>query len=144
LMLFYTLLADLIVIVHLFYVLFAVGGEAAILAGAPFRWTFIRQPLFRIAHLAAVGLVAAEAALGVACPLTEWEYNLRQLAGQTVEYNISFMARLARLIVFHDLPPRFFTVLHVGFGVLVVLTVVLIPPHFGKKKQARQAGRSRP
>lgn len=130
---FYALLADLIVIVHLFYVLFAVGGEAAILAGALFHRTFIRRPLFRIAHLVAVGLVAAEAALGVACPLTEWEYGLRQLAGQTVEHNISFVARLARLVVFHDLPPRFLTVLHIGFGVLVVLTFVLIPPRSGKK-----------
>ena len=139
-MAFYAFLADLIVTVHLCYVLFAVGGEAAILAGAIFRWAFIRQPAFRIAHLAAVGLVAAEAALRLVCPLTEWEYNLRQLAGQTVERKISFVARLARLIVFHDLSPHFLMVLHVGFGVLVVLTFIFIPPRFAGKKRGQRPG----
>ncbi len=130
----YALLADLIVIIHLFYVLFAVGGEIIILLGAALKWKGIESPLFRISHLVAVGLVAAEAATGVSCPLTVWEYDLRQLTGQTVEQNLSFIARLVRLIIFYDLPPWVFTVVHIAFGLLVVLTYVLIPPKFRRKK----------
>ena len=126
--------ADVIVIIHLFYVLFAVGGEVIILAGAISGWRGIRNPLFRISHLVAVGLVAVEAATGINCPLTVWEYDLRQLAGQAVEKNLSFIARLVRLIVFYNFPPRVFTVMHIAFGLLVVFTYILIPPRFQRKK----------
>jgi hypothetical protein len=130
----YGLIADLLVVVHLFYVMFAVGGEVFILLGAILRWRGIRGPLFRIGHLAAVGLVAVEAALGIDCPLTVWEYELRQLAGQGVEQHLSFMARLAHLIIFYNLPGWVFTLIHIAFGLLVVLTYILIPPRFRRKK----------
>jgi len=130
----YALFADIIVIIHLFYVLFAVGGEIIILAGALFRWRGIRNPLFRISHLVAVGLVAVEAAAVVSCPLTVWEYGLRHLAGQEVEENLSFIARLVRLIIFYNFPPWVFTVMHVTFGLLVLLTYIFIPPRFQQKK----------
>ncbi len=130
----YALLADVIVVIHLFYVLFAVGGELFILTGAIFRLKGIGNPLFRISHLAAVGLVAIEAATGINCPFTVWEYQLRQLAGQTLEKNLSFIARLVRLIIFYDFPSWVFTVMHLVFGLLVVLTYVLIPPRFERRK----------
>ena len=102
--------------------------------GAIFRWKGIRNPLFRISHLVAVGLVAVEAATGINCPLTVWEYDLRQLTGQVVEKNLSFIARLVRLIIFYDFPPWVFTAMHIAFGLLVVFTYILIPPWFQRKK----------
>ena len=107
----YALFADIIVIIHLCYVLFAVGGEVIVLVGALFRWTGIRNPSFRISHLVAVGLVAVEAVMAISCPLTLWEYALRQKAGQEVEKNLSFIARLVRLIIFYDFPSWVFTVM---------------------------------
>ena len=138
---FYGLFADLLVVTHLFYVMFAVGGQVFILLGAILGWKGIRGPLFRIGHLVAVGLVAVEAALGIDCPLTLWEYELRQLAGQGVEQNLSFIARLARLIIFYNFPSWFFTLIHIAFGLLVLFTYILIPPRFHRKKtnQRQQA-----
>ncbi len=81
----------------------------------------------------AVGLVAVEAATRINCPLTVWEYDLRQLTGQAVE-NLSFIARLVRLIVFYDFPSWVFTVMHIAFGLLVVFTYIFIPPRFQRKK----------
>jgi hypothetical protein len=130
----YGLLADFIVIIHLFYVLFAVGGQVVILAGAVLAWKGIRNPLFRISHLVAVGLVAVEAAIGISCPLTLWEYDLRQLAGQTVDKDLSFIARLVRLVIFYNFPYQVFTSLHIAFGLLVVFTYILIPPRFQRKR----------
>jgi hypothetical protein len=130
----YVLLADFVVLIHFLYVLFAVGGLIFILAGAGCGWAAARKPLFRITHLVAVGLVALEAVAGMVCPLTNWEYHLRRLSGAPVEENISFVARLARLLIFYDLPEWVFTVGHVLFGILVALTFILMPPVFGSKK----------
>ena len=131
---FYGLFADLIVVVHLCYVVFAVGGQAFVLLGAMCRWTAIRSRLFRISHLVAVALVAVEAATGIDCPLTAWEYHLRLLRGQAVEQNLSFIARLVRLIIFYDFPHWVFTVMHIAFGLLVIFTYILIPPRSQRKK----------
>ncbi len=124
----YALFADLLVLFHFSYVSFAVGGELFILAGAFLKWGVVRNLAFRIAHLVAVVFVTLESLVDVLCPLTEWEYNLRELAGQRVEREISFIGRLLRKIIFYDFPSWAFTLMYVGFGALVILTFILIPP----------------
>src|SRR5260370_33132920 len=69
-------LADAVLVAHVFFVLFVVGGFALILAGAG-RWSWIRNRTFRMLHVAAIGLVAPEALLGVTCPRTRWGAMLR-------------------------------------------------------------------
>ena len=81
---------------------------------------------------AALGL-AVEALLGVVCPLTEWEFRLRELAGQQVERQLSFVARLVRSIIFYDFPSWVFTAAYVGFAVLVAGSFLLIPPRRRKR-----------
>jgi hypothetical protein len=129
----YALLADLIAIFHLLYVIFAVGGQVIIMVGWVKRWQFIRKPGFRITHLIAVGFVALEAVIGMICPLTEWEYMLRRMAGQSIDSNLSFIARLVRMIIFYDFPPWVFTFMHISFGILVILTFIFVPPKHRKK-----------
>lgn len=132
----YSLLADLIVIFHFLYVVFAVCGQVTILVGWVFRWQFIRQPAFRILHLVSVGFVALEAVIGMVCPLTDWEYNFRNLAGQCIDRDLSFIARLIRMIIFYDFPPWVFTFMHISFGILVILTFIFIPPKFHKRERS--------
>ncbi len=129
----WSLLADLIVVIHFLYVLFTVLGEGLILWGGFLKWQWIRNRTFRILHLAAVLLVALEAMAGVLCPLTVWEYRLRGMAGQGAEQEVSFVARLIRRIIFYDFPEIFFIVLYTGFGILVIVTALLFP---WKKKTA--------
>jgi len=124
------LLADALVVIHLLYILFVVGGEAAIIAGGIRGWAWVRNLPFRVAHLCAIVMVAAEALLGWICPLTEWEYQLRVAAGQQGERDISFVGRLFRLIVFYDLPTWFFTILHVSIALVVVVSLILVPPRW--------------
>jgi hypothetical protein len=126
-------LADLIVVIHFFIVAFCVVGELAILAGAAFRWNWIRNMAFRILHLCLVVYVAGEAVLGITCPLTEWEYRLRTLAGQQSDQSLSFVARIVRSILFYDFPSWVFTALYVGFGALILLTFILVKPRRGRK-----------
>jgi hypothetical protein len=123
----YALAADALVFFHSLYVLFTVGGAVLILAGAVSGWRWIRRRVFRILHLAAVLLVALEASLGVLCPLTVWEYELRRAAGQRVEEDISFVGRILRELIFVELPDWGFLLLYLGFGLVMVILVFLIP-----------------
>jgi hypothetical protein len=126
-------MADLVALAHLLYVLFALGGQAMILLGGLLRWKWVRNMGFRMTHLTAVAIVALEAVLGMACPLTVWEYDLRQGAGENVDAGVSFIARLVRLVLYYDFPAWVFTVLHISFGVFVLATIFLIPPRRRQK-----------
>ncbi len=125
---FYGFAADFIVVFHLCYVLFAVGGELLIVLGWLFRWPWIRNFAFRIVHLLAVVVVAVEALIGVFCPLTEWEYRLRFLAGQIIAGEIPFMARLVRRLIFYDFPAWVFTLTYILFALLVAASFFFVPP----------------
>ncbi|MEX2120964.1 MAG: DUF2784 domain-containing protein [Pirellulales bacterium] len=123
----YGLLADIVVVVHFVYVAFVVVGQLLILGGAALRWKWIRNFWFRVVHLAAILVVAMQAVLGMVCPLTTWENKLRRLAGQTVEEG-SFVARWVHSVLFFELPPQFFTMAYLVFALLVLGTLLWIPP----------------
>ncbi|MGL1894269.1 MAG: DUF2784 domain-containing protein [Spirochaetaceae bacterium] len=130
----YDIFADLILIIHLLYVAFAIGGELIILIGAIFKWHFIYILSFRIIHLISVIFVAIEASLGIICPLTSLEYNFRILSGQNVESNMTLIARLVRKVIFYDFPSFVFTITYILFGLVVICTIIFIPP----KKNVRR------
>ena len=123
----YALLADLSVIVHLAYVAFVIAGTVLVLTGALLRWRWIRNPVFRVVHLLAITVVAVQAAVGVICPLTEWETALRRRAGQQVEADISFVGRLVRDVLYSDVSPRALTITYVIFALLVFATLLIVP-----------------
>jgi hypothetical protein len=130
----YALLADLLVLVHLLLVWVVVGGQVAIVVGAFRRWRWIRNPVFRICHVLAIVLIAANATAGILCPLTEWEYALRDRAGQVVETDISFMGRLVRGVLFYELPAWAFTLAYVLFALVVIATLIFVPPRWRQRR----------
>src|SRR5436190_15427187 len=79
------ILADAIVAVHLGYIAFVIFGQLAILIGWPLGWGWIRNPWFRMIHLAMILIVVGEAMVEYRCPLTTWEGALRREAGQIVD-----------------------------------------------------------
>ncbi len=123
----YALLADFIVVLHFVYMSFIVGGQVLILLGWPLRWAWIRNMWFRGVHLASIVVVAAEAVAGIVCPLTDWEYQLRMKAGQSPEEG-SFVGRWAHRLLFYRFPEEVFTAVYVTFAVLVVATLIAVPP----------------
>ena len=118
------LLADLVLVAHFAFVLFVVGSLPLIWLGAAAGWHWVRHFGFRLAHLAAILIVSAEAVAGIWCPLTLWEDALR---GATPEK--SFVARWVHALLFYDLPPAVFTMAYLLFAGLVALTWWRIPPH---------------
>jgi hypothetical protein len=127
----YRILADTIVAVHFAYVAFLILGLLFTLTGAALGWKCVRIFWFRAVHLAMIGIVVAEAWCGVVCPLTTWENDLRQLAGQAV-YRGGFVANVLHDTMFFDADPRLFTLCYSLFGLTVLGTFFLVPPRLPK------------
>jgi hypothetical protein len=135
----YGLLADLVVAIHLGYVAYVLLGQLAIIVAAPFRWQWARNPWFRFTHLAAIGIVAYEAIFNIRCPLSIWEEKLRVMGGGEA-IGETFMGRLLHNVLFIDnMPEIFFTTAYVAMFILVIQGLVMYPPRFfrfGKKAPA--------
>jgi len=116
-------LADAVLVVHVLFVLFIVGGFVLILAGAG-RWTWIRNRTFRVVHVAAIVFVAGEALLGITCPLTLWEDTLRA----TGREERSFIGRWLAWLLYYDLPEWIFAVAYAAFALAVIACWWAIPP----------------
>lgn len=125
----YRLLADLTVIVHFAYVAFVIFGQLFIMLGWLLGWKWVRNPWFRSLHLLAITVVVLEAWAGITCPLTTWEHQLRELAGQS-SYQGAFIANWVHDALFIDAPPWFFTAMYSAFGALVALTFIVAPPRY--------------
>lgn len=132
----YGYLADAVVIAHVGYVAYVVVGQFLIMAGALFRRQWVRNFWFRITHLFAILVVALEAAMGWTCPLTTWEHQLRTMAGQGMEAG-SFMGRLFQKLIFFRCSEQVFDAMHIGFAVLVLLTLVLVRPRSPWQRQVQ-------
>ncbi len=117
------MIADAILVVHFAIVVFIVGGLIAVWIGAGLGWPWVRNPWFRYAHLAAIAFVAAEALLGIACPLTVWEDMAR--GGNQAE---SFVGRWVRRVLFYEAPGWAFTALYVAWALATLATLRLVPP----------------
>ena len=119
--------ADIIALIHLGYVVFVILGFILILMGIALGWKWVRNLWFRIAHLAAIAGVALEAILGVNCPLTVLEFSLRYGVSLS-DKRVSFVGELIDSILYYDAPAWLFTIIYVGFALLVAITFVLAPP----------------
>ena len=121
--------ADLILIAHCAFVLFVVGGLPAIWIGAARGWRWVRNFRFRAAHLAAICVVALEALLGMACPLTVWEDALRETLAET-----GFVARWLHRLLYYSFPDWVFTCAYLLFAVVVATTWWRVPPQRSRIK----------
>jgi hypothetical protein len=117
------LLADVILVLHFAIAAFIVAGLVFTWLGAALSWQWIRNLRFRLAHLAAITFVAAEALLGIMCPLTVWEDALRNGAGGQ-----SFVARWVSRLLYYNLPEWVFSAAYVAAALATVAAWWLVPP----------------
>jgi hypothetical protein len=111
------------------FVAFVIFGLLLIWLGRWRRWTFVRNFWFRAAHLAAIGVVAAEALTGFICPLTTWENQLRLLAGGEQRYQGSFLQHWLHRILFFEATDTVFLIAYLVFFLAVCGTFWWVPPH---------------
>lgn len=126
----YALLADAVLALHVGVVLFVVAGLGLVLAGNWRGWRWVNAPLFRWLHLAAIGVVVAQAWLGAVCPLTTLEMWLRRQAGD-VAYPGSFIAHWLQRLLYWDAPAWVFVLAYTLFGLAVLLAWWRWPPRRG-------------
>jgi hypothetical protein len=121
------ILADLVLVVHGLYVGFVVIGFVLILLGLARGWQWVRQPAFRYAHLAAIGIVVVQVWLGIDCPLTTLESFLRLKAGEA-GYGTSFIQHWLYRLLYYRADTRVFGVIYSLFGAAVALVWWFAPP----------------
>ena len=126
------LAADGLLIIHTLFIAFVVFGLAFIIAGLVRGWRWVRNPWFRFVHLGAIGIVVAQSWMNIICPLTIWENNLRERAGD-VPYAGSFIQHWLHKLIFYQAEAWVFTLAYTTFAALVVLAWYLVPPSLSKK-----------
>jgi hypothetical protein len=127
----YGLLADLVVTIHVGYIVYVLAGQVLIILAAPMRWQWARNPWFRFTHLAAIGIVAYEAIFKLRCPLTVWEEQLRALAGQPFDGSETFLGRVLHDLMFIENQPEiFFTTMYIAMLILVIQGLIMYPPRW--------------
>jgi len=128
----YQLLADVVLSLHVTVVAFVVGGLVLVVAGNLRAWRWVNALWFRLAHLAAIAVVVAEAWFGAVCPLTSLEMWLRAKA-RTSTYAGSFIEYWFQRILYYEAPTWVFTVGYSLFGVVVAATWWYFPPRFNRR-----------
>ena len=123
----YRVLADLVLLLHVLFVVFVVTGLVLVLLGGVRGWHWVRNPWFRVMHLLAIGIVVLQAWLGVLCPLTTLEMSLRARAGDAV-YPGSFIAHWLEALLYYQAPAWVFIVCYTVFGFLVVASWYAVRP----------------
>lgn len=123
----YQLLADIVLTLHFAVAAFVVGGLVVVIIGNFRNWRWVNAFWFRLAHLAAIVIVAAEAWFGAICPLTSLEMWLREQAHAST-YAGSFIAHWLQRALYYDAPPWAFVLAYSLFGLIVVATWLYFPP----------------
>jgi polyferredoxin len=123
----YLIAADAILLTHVLFVIFVVLGLLLIFAGKFLAWRWVHNFSFRLSHLVAIGVVVLQAWLGSVCPLTVWEMNLREKAGDSV-YEGSFITHWLQTLLYYRAAEWVFVLLYTLFGVLVIASWCWVRP----------------
>lgn len=116
-------LADLLLVLHVAFVLFVVASVPLVWMGAAAGWSWVRNRTYRLVHMGAILFVTAEALLGMMCPLTVWEDALRG-----AQHERGFIARWLHRALYYDWPEAVFAALYAAFALVVAATYYFVPP----------------
>lgn len=121
------ILADMVVLVHFFWILFMLAGFILTLSG--FFWKrFFDMWLFRVLHLFGIVYVGLLTILGEYCPLTILENNLRGRYNPSLTYPGSFIAHYLKRVVYPDVEPLIIIIPTILIVIFTILIFILRPP----------------
>jgi hypothetical protein len=123
----YVLAADALLVTHVLFVLFVILSLVLILVGRFAGWSWVRNPWFRLAHLAAIAVVVLQSWAGVVCPLTTWEMALRERAGE-VTYAGTFISHWLDALLYYQASAWVFALCYTIFAAAVVASWFWVRP----------------
>lgn len=129
----YQFLADVVLTLHFAVVAFVVGGVVFVILGNLVGWHWVNAFSLRLAHLVAIGFVAAEAWLGTTCPLTTLEMWLRTQSRATT-YSSSFIEHWVQRLLYFEAPAWVFALAYSLFGLLVLMLWFRFPPSVRQRR----------
>ncbi|MFM7151498.1 MAG: DUF2784 domain-containing protein, partial [Gemmataceae bacterium] len=97
-----------------------------------------RNRWFRGIHLAMIAGVLLRAIVWTECPLTWWERDLRELAGQE-NFEGSPVGKVLHDLIHPDLPLWVFPLVYSLFGLLILAAAWYVPVQWSRKP-ARSSG----
>jgi Protein of Unknown function (DUF2784) len=131
-------LADLVLALHVAFVAFVVLGLVLVLLGGWRRWQWVRNPVFRAAHLLAIVFVVAQTWLEQVCPLTTLEMALRARGGDAV-YAGSFIGHWLQTLLYYQAPNWVFAIVYSVFALMVGAAWTWVRPRrFGRSGPHRR------
>ena len=116
-------LGQLVLAIHLAVIAFNVAGLIIIPLGGALGWRWVRIRWWRLLHLASLAVVAAQAALGRACFLTEWQDGLTGGGARD-----PLIMRWVNGVIYWPLPMWAFTAGYLAIFGYVIALWVLVPP----------------
>ena len=128
-------LANVVVVVHLAYFVFVVWGFVNILIGAFRHWPWIYNPWFRMIHLLAVLLIPAEDVFHFSCLLNTAENVLRPTPVEQVPS--SGVGYALNQLLHHTIPGRVLDGMYWTLGVVLLVLMFAVPPHFRRASTTR-------
>jgi hypothetical protein len=108
-------LGQVVLALHIVVIAFNVAGLVVIPLGAALGWRFVRLRWLRLLHLGSLAVVVAQAVLGRACFLTDWQ---GALTGGGAEDPL--VMRWVNSVIYWPLPMWVFTALYVAVFVYVL------------------------
>jgi hypothetical protein len=130
-----SVLANVVVVIHISYFLFVLAGIVAILVGS--KW--IRNIWMRILHIAAVYIVVLEDVFRFECPLNTVEWNLRSASESkpvVVAQTTSGITGALNFLLRHTIPG---SVLHSFYWSAAVLVIASLILDLRRKHRSRSA-----
>ncbi|MDC0228170.1 DUF2784 family protein [Alphaproteobacteria bacterium] len=117
------MIADIVLMSHFAIVIFITFGIFLIPIGYKSNWLWVKNFKLRICHCGMMLFITLEALLGITCPLTSIENNLRG-----VDKTTSFISYWINQIIYWDLPSKFFIILYCAVLIWTFLLWKLFPP----------------
>ena len=117
-------MANFVMLIHFGLAMFITFGLFIIPVGYKFGWGWTTLWKLRLLHLLMIGIVTAEAIVGLTCPLTILENFLRE-----VNETQTFVAYWINRILYWDLPRQTFIFFYSLCFVWVILLWKYCPPN---------------
>jgi hypothetical protein len=122
------LAADAVILIHIAYFVFVVGGFAGIVLGPHAGAKWIYNPWIRLAHVTAVWIVLLEDIFDVPCVLSVMEANLK---AQSAALNGSL-----DLLLHHTISPQALDWIYWTLGPTSIVLLFVVKPRWNLLRRA--------